>query len=168
MDEPARALTILYRTIAVADAHRQGVNADAMAHMHLYRTCALYALGRGAEAASSLALANRVTTVSSAVYLRFCIGDDAGARQEMLRALADDRRRDQAIAALQKPTSPPMKSRYAEQTQKKWEALSKDPRILTELAKYGRLLPFRLNEEAQFAPEPKAREPEHQSPNPVT
>jgi len=86
----------------------------------------------------------------------------------MLRALADDSKRDDAIAVLQKPGTPPLKSAYDEQMEKRWNALRTDPRILAELAKYGRLLPFTLNEAAQFAPEPKVPESKTSNPGPVT
>jgi len=168
MGEPQRALGLLDRTIAEAERHRDGINADAFVQMHLYRTCALHALGRDSEAAGSLALAATTTTVENSVQLRLCIGDDAGAREAMLRALADDSKRDDAIAVLQKPGTPPLKSAYDEQMEKRWNALRTDPRILAELAKYGRLLPFTLNEAAQFAPEPKVPESKTSNPGPVT
>lgn len=168
MGEPKRALDLLDRAIAEAEKHREAVNADAFVLMHLYRTCTLHALGRDVDAAASLALAATTTSVSSSVYLRLCIGDDAGAREAVLRALNDESTRDDAISELQKRSAPPLKSSYDEQIEKRRDALRSDRRILAELAKYGRQLPFTLNEAAQFAPAPKVHEAKPQAAGPIT
>jgi tetratricopeptide (TPR) repeat protein len=156
MGEPKQALALMDRTIAEAGRHGD-VNTDAIVQMHGVRVCALYALGRGSEAAISLATAEATTDAEVAVNLRLCIGEPAAARRILLQALADDNQRDQVIALLQRRSHPPLKSAYENKLEGQWDALRADPQILAALAPYGRILPFAVNEAAQFGP---SREPQ--------
>lgn len=152
MGEPKRALDLMDRTIAEAERNRQSVNSDALIGMHLERTCILHELGRDKDAGSSLAIATGMGDTESSVKLRLCIGDISAARDALVRALNDESHRDAAIALLQRDGTPLPKSAFELRLRKQWDALRSDPEVLAELTKYGRILPFTLNEAAQFAP----------------
>ena len=167
MGEPKRALDLIDRTIAEARRTPQSVNSDAIIGMHLERTCILYELGRGSEAGSSMAIASGSGDTETAVKLRLCIGDMNAARDALIRALGDDSHRDSAISLLQRDGTPLSKSPFELRLRKQWDTLRSDPKVLAELAKYGRVLPFTVGEGAHLAP-PPAKPDEKRAPVPVT
>jgi tetratricopeptide (TPR) repeat protein len=168
MGEPTRALDLIDRTIAEANRKPESINPDAVVGMHRVRTCILHELGRSAEAGTSLVIAAEDGDTQSAVELRLCIGDLAGAREALLRALADESHRDAAIALLQRDGTPLPKSAFELRLRKGWDNLRADRKLLAELAKYGRVLPFTLNEAARFAVKPNAPGTEPAPITPVT
>lgn len=99
-----------------------------------------------------MAIASGTGDTESAVKLRLCIGDMNAARDVLIRALADDSHRDGAIALLQPDGAPLSKSPFELRLRKQWDRLRSDPKVLAELSKYGRILPFTVNEAAHFAP----------------
>ncbi|HWJ39005.1 MAG TPA: hypothetical protein VNR86_09640 [Sphingomicrobium sp.] len=168
MGEPKRALDLIDRTIAEAQRTPQSINSDAIIGMHLARTCILHELGRGSEAGSSMAIASGTGDTESAVKLRLCIGDMNAARDVLIRALADDSHRDGAIALLQPDGAPLSKSPFELRLRNQWDRLRSDPKVLAELSKYGRILPFTVNEAAHFAPATGKGREKPAPPAPVT
>jgi tetratricopeptide (TPR) repeat protein len=142
---PADALP--YLDIALAEGHRVGVNHDAVAAMHYYRACALHQLGRAADASFSVAAALSMTSAANAALLHLCMGNDKAARQALLDGFKNPIERDSAIAFFQL-SEPALPSEYSRQSRLRAHALKHDPALRAELEKYGRILPFRIDEGA--------------------
>lgn len=135
---------------AIADARRwKGqVNADALATMHHYRACMLHKMGRGGDAALSRAMALRVLGPAAVAGLYLCLDQPEYARQALIAALEQEDLRDEVIGFVQKSSSQPMQSDYGRWLHDRYEALRSDPKLIAEVLKYGRILPFSLSEGA--------------------
>jgi tetratricopeptide (TPR) repeat protein len=133
---------------AIAEGRRWEVNPDALASMHHFRACILHELGRDAEAAVSMAVALAVEFPPEAASLHLCMGNDQAARRILIDALADPASRKGVIDFVQKQPKVPMPSEFARRLDSRFEALKADRLLLAEVAKYGRVLPFRANEGA--------------------
>ena len=142
---PADALR--YLDIAIAEGTRGGVNHDAVAAMHHHRVCALHQLGRGADASFSVAAALSTRSATSAASLHLCMGNDKAARQALLDGFKNPVDRDGVIAFFQH-SGPALPSEYSRQSRLRADALKADPVLRAELEKYGRVLPFRIDEGA--------------------
>jgi tetratricopeptide (TPR) repeat protein len=147
---------------SLTDARKWGpeVSAGALAAMHHERACMLHDLGRDPEAAASVAQALAVQTGSAAAMLHLCMGDPAAARQGLLDALGNESTRDDVVGFVQPSDERPFPSPYGLKQRAASEALRSDPQVLSAVAKYGRVLPWRLNEavrEARTIPTVSAR-----------
>lgn len=146
-DRPADALVQLDLALADAVKRRTEVNSGALAAMHSYRACALHELGRPSEAAGSIAAAISQGPVHAAeTYV--CLGDLATARQSLLSALKLVAERESAIRYLQVSEPRTGSGKYSRKIHARSEALKKDPALLAELSKYGRVLTNRLSDGA--------------------
>ncbi|MFL6760221.1 hypothetical protein [Sphingomonas sp.] len=154
-DRPNDAVKLMDQAIERTRKWGDVINSDATATMHLYRACALHRLGRDADAAISTAAAMTLADVDSIVSLELCLGKEDAARGILVKALAAEENRTAAIGMLQMQASPPCKSGYCADMRQRWTQLQSDPQVLSELRKYGRVLPFKVNEAAQFGGRPK-------------
>lgn len=150
-DKPDQAVAVMDQAIEKAKKWGAQVNSDAVSEMHLYRACALHRLGRDADAAVSVAAAMQLADVGSLVDLYLCLGREDAARSTIIKAFAQEDSRSSAIRMLQVPSKAPCKSNYCAEMLERWTRLRADPQILAELRKYGRVMPFRLNEAAHFS-----------------
>lgn len=144
----AEALAVMDTAIADAARWQGQVNGDALAAMHRYRACMLHKLGKGDEAAVSRAIAADLLGPSSRAELFLCLDQIEAARSVLIKALADEKSRDSVIAFVQKSDVPPMQSDYGRAIEERHAALRSDPKLLAEVAKYGRVLPFTLSQGA--------------------
>lgn len=149
-DRADEAVKLMDRAIESAKQWGDAINADATAVMHLYRACALHRLGRDADAATSTAAAMTLHDVGNILNLELCLGKEDAARVFLIKAMAAEETRNAAIGELQMSANPPCKSSYCTDMWRRWAKLQADPRVQSELRKYGRVLPFRVNEAAQF------------------
>lgn len=140
---PGEALTKMNLAIGDASKWGTGVNRDALGAMHRNRACALFELGRGSEAGLSSGMAINVGPTSAAA-LHLCSGNMAAARHALLEGLKSETERESVIGFAQLSEDRPHAGPYARKIQARREALKKDPKLRSEIAKYGRVLPFRL------------------------
>ena len=135
---------------AIADARKWGpqVNADALAAMHHYRACALHELGRDAEAEVSMAIAAAGESADDIALMQLCLENSGEARSALLRGLQDESQRDAVLAFVQPNDDRISDSSYARKLHQRVVRLRNDPALLKALAKFGRVLPFRLNQSA--------------------
>jgi hypothetical protein len=132
----------------IAEATRLQVNPDALSLMHQVRACILHQMGRDKEAieARVSGLGGALPADAARAYL--CTGDVAGARQALLDGLSDEERRSNVIGFVQ-PMSPlRIPGEYSAKQDAMLDQLHSDPEIIAEVQKYGRILPFRMNEAA--------------------
>jgi tetratricopeptide (TPR) repeat protein len=133
----------------VADAAKWGgeVNHGALAAMHLYRACALAALGRSAEDVTSSATVAARRSVDPSAYIRLliCKNDLPAARKVMSDALADDELRNEVLPMFRPPAEKPYDSDYARTIAARFEKLRQDPSLRAAAAKHSRLLTEPLN-----------------------
>lgn len=92
-----------------------------------------------------------LSTVDNIVTLNLCLGNEAGARNALIAGLAKEASRSSAIAILQPPSHPPCKSVYCTDMERLRADLRSDPAVISELRKYGRILPFKVNATAKFS-----------------
>lgn len=147
--KPAEALAMMDETIATARQAEGGVNPDALAAMYSYRACMLHALGRKLDPMNQLALSSPALDPDGKVSAALCQDDLPAARAALISALANEETRVQAIALLQPPSVPPYDSDYCRRSEKRWEALRHDPAALQALERYGRVMPYAVNEAAK-------------------
>lgn len=135
---------------AIADARKWGaeVNSDALAAMHHFRACALHGLGRDSEAGISIALAQAVETPAAVAGLHLCMDNLKAARQALIDGLKTESQRESVIAFVQKSDDRVAPSAYSRKMRARSESLRGDASVLAEVAKYGRVLPYRLNDGA--------------------
>lgn len=139
---------------SLADARKWGpeVGAGALAAMHHERACMLHELGRDAEAGASVVQALAVQTGSAAAMLHLCMGDPAAAKRDLLDALQSEATRDDVVGFVQLSDERPYPTPYAMRQRAAADALRSDPDVLSAIAKYGRVLPWRLNEAVREMP----------------
>ena len=144
---------------AIADAGRHGgeVSAGALASMHHYRACALHQLDRDAEAIRSMELALQQSAVVLAAALHLCFERPDAARDLLIEALGREAARDAVIAFVQPVTETPIQSEYGRTMAARYQALRNDPRLLAEVSRYGRVLPYPAS--AGAPPEAPAESP---------
>jgi tetratricopeptide (TPR) repeat protein len=133
---------------AIHLAGKWQVNPDAIAAMHHYRACILHELGRGNEAGVSIAIAASVEFPSSVAHLHLCTGNAGAARRVLEEALKSDSSRGNVLMWAQKSTYRPMPSDWDRKMLAKIEELRADPSLRKEVEKFGRTLPYALNEGA--------------------
>jgi tetratricopeptide (TPR) repeat protein len=152
---PADALALMDRWLEDAKRWGGGVNFDAINTMQLERTCALHQLGRDSDTGTSIAAAVSGGDPDTLVTLDLCLGDIPAARNAVIQALRTEGARGSAIMLMQKPISTRCKSKYCDELDRRFSQLRSDPTLLTELQKYGRVMPFALNEAATALSQPK-------------
>jgi tetratricopeptide (TPR) repeat protein len=135
---------------AIADARGRGaeVNADALATMHHYRACMLHELGRTEEALASAAAATMPLRPENTATMHLCMDNMPAARKVLIEALSNEANRDNVLAFVQKVEERPVKSDYGRKMSARTSALQKDPELLSQVGKYGRILPYTLKEGA--------------------
>jgi tetratricopeptide (TPR) repeat protein len=128
---------------AIADAGKWGgeVNRGAQAAMHLYRACALAALGRTAEDVTSTMTVAARRGVDPTAYARLlvCKNDLPAARKIILGALANEEMRDEVLPLLRPRGDKPYDSEYARTMAARAEQLRLDPALQRAAARYARL-----------------------------
>jgi tetratricopeptide (TPR) repeat protein len=134
----------------IADARSWGpeVNNDALAAMHHARACMLHELGRDSEEGVSVAAARSVEQPASIAMLHLCMGDSAAAKRVLLEGLKVESTRDGVIGFVQIPDDAEPAGNYARKMMALTEALRRDPNVLREVGKYGRVLPWAANASA--------------------
>jgi tetratricopeptide (TPR) repeat protein len=134
----------------IEDARRRGaeVNSDALGVMHQYRGCMLHELGRDGETALPVALASGSLRPSSRAWMYLCVGKPEAARNILIEALGQPDFRDEAIGFVQKTAESPIQSPYGLKMAARVSALQRDPTLLAEIHKHGRVLPYSLREGA--------------------
>ena len=149
---PAEALALMDRSIEDAKKWGGGVNFDAINTMQLERACALHQLGRDGDTGTSIAAAVSGGDPDTIVTLDLCLGDVAAARNTVIQAFRTESARSSAIMLMQKPISTRCRSKYCDDLEVRFSQLRSDPALLNELKKYGRIMPFALNEAATVSP----------------
>ena len=144
----ADALKAVDAAIAEARARGTDVNADATATMYLYRACILHKLNRDAEARISARSALPGLRTGAAAYLHLCLDDERAAKQVLIAALSDPVRRDDVLLYVQRSDAAPPQSEFGRMMQNKVDTLRSDPALLSEVGKYGRILPYGLSDSA--------------------
>ena len=129
-------------------ARKLQVNPDAIATMHHYRACMLHQLGRDSEAGVSLAITASVEFPVEAADVYLCVGNREAALRALIDGLEDENTRDGVLGFVQKTSDRPLASDYGRESEARYADLRRDPALLAEVAKYGRLLPFGANEGA--------------------
>ena len=76
------------------------------------------------------------------------MGNHDAARDVLIAALKDEDTRDEVIEFVQKSEDRPVQSEYGRKMNDRYVALRADPMLITEVRKYGRLLPYALNDGA--------------------
>lgn len=139
---PKAALTLMDQSLAQSRRWGPQVNSSAIAAMHHYRACILHQLGRDTEAGVSalIALANESPAAAASMYV--CLDDMAAAKLALIAGLQSEQFRQGIIRLVQLPDSEPLPSPYAKRIRAGIDALRRDPQILNEIAKYGRVLPW--------------------------
>jgi tetratricopeptide (TPR) repeat protein len=139
---PAESAAALDRVIAEAEGYGGQVSAHALATMHLHRACALHEAGRDHATIQSAANVLGLGDPLLAVSLHLCFDRLDAARAALLRALEDETKRIAAIQYMQPSDAPPMQSAYGRMMAARGEALRRDPVLLREVARHGRVLPY--------------------------
>ena len=133
----------------IADAAKWGgeVNHGAVAAMHLYRACALAALGRNSEDVTSSGMVAARQSVDPFAYMRLliCKNDLPAARKVIRDALADDELRNEVLPMFRPPAEKPYDSDYARTIAARFEQVRQDPSLRAAAAKHSRLLTEPLN-----------------------
>ncbi|HEY7005221.1 MAG TPA: hypothetical protein VH392_01940, partial [Sphingomicrobium sp.] len=146
--------------VSLADARKWGPEASeqAFAGMQHQRACVLHELGRDPEAAASVAQALAVERGSAAALLHLCIGDRAAAKEALLDALRNESTRDDVLEFMQAPGDAPWPSEYGRRERASIDDLRSDLDLREAVERYGRVLPWRVNEaENQIPPVVSAR-----------
>ena len=146
--QAAKAEQVIDRVIA--DARRRGnqVNLDALSAMHQVRACALREVGRPGNAATSVARALAAATPNAAATLHICMGDIPAARLALLAGLKDETRRLNVLQFMQPSADDQPPSDYSKRLVQGSRELRSDPTLIAEAEKYGRILPYALEETA--------------------
>ena len=152
---PADALALMDRWLEDAKKWGGGVNFDAINTMQLERTCALHQLGRDSDTGTSIVAAVSGGDPVTIVTLDLCLGDMAAARNAVIQGFRTEGVRGSTIMLMQKPISTRCKSKYCDEQERRFSQLRSDPTLLNELQKYGRVVPFALNEAATLSPQLK-------------
>lgn len=130
------------------------VSNAAVSGMRYVRACALHQLGRDSEAAPSIISVKVQGDPERIIELNRCLGDTHGAVTVLILALQRQETRSDAIDWLQKDANPPCKSVFCERMQAAMMELRSDPSVASTLQKYGRILPYAINEGASFRVDP--------------
>jgi tetratricopeptide (TPR) repeat protein len=138
----AEAAEALDRVIENAEGYAGQVSVQAIATMHLYRACALHELGRDHAAVQSAANVLGSGDPLLAVTLHLCFDRHDAARAALIGALQEEASRTSVIHFLQPFDAPPMQSPYGRTMEARTEALRRDPLLLREVARFGRILPY--------------------------
>ncbi|SMF64155.1 hypothetical protein SAMN06295910_1169 [Allosphingosinicella indica] len=130
------------RTIVEALRRREEVGAGALAAMALHRACILQKLGETEEALKARDIIGPSRRVMIA-DLMLCLDRPNDARDALIMALEDPAQRASAINFVQPGDFSPNDG-MAGRTIRARQALARDPALLREVAKYGRVLDFEL------------------------
>jgi tetratricopeptide (TPR) repeat protein len=142
----AEALQLMDK--AIADARRWDVNRDAFAGMHHARACMLYQLGRGDEAAPSIAIASSAQFAGELAGLHLCTGNREAAKRVLLEAMKSPSGRENVIAFMQKRDAEPFPAEYSRKLRAQIIELTADPQLRAVVLVHGRILDFSEREGA--------------------
>jgi tetratricopeptide (TPR) repeat protein len=127
---------------AVGFAQEWKVNPDAIATMHLYRACALHELGRDRETAYPVRMAALMTFPAELAWLHLCTSDRDSALRVLLEGLKHESTRQNVLEFAQAETSRPRDSDYSRKMREKTDELRRDPQLIVQVEKYGRIMPY--------------------------
>jgi hypothetical protein len=96
----------------------------------------------------SIAIAASVEFPPSVAHLHLCTGNTGAARRVLEEALKSESSRGGVLMWAQKSTYRPMPSDWDRKMLAKIEELRADPKLRKEVEKFGRILPYALNEGA--------------------
>jgi tetratricopeptide (TPR) repeat protein len=135
---------------AIAEALKRGaeINTNALASMHQIRACILAELGRPREASTAAAIAATFQTPDRTAHMQLCIGNQVGAKKTLLSALEDSAKRQHALELMQMPGIELPPGDYGDRLRARYAHLKADPNLLSAVARYGRILPYRTGEAA--------------------
>lgn len=135
---------------AIADARKwgPGVNTDALALMYHYKACMLHELGRDSEGGVFIAAASFVESPANVAHLHLCVGKPDRALKALMNGLKHEAKRESVIAFVQMPDERFDQSDYGRAMRARFDALRSNPRLHSEVARYGRVLPYSLNDGA--------------------
>lgn len=139
------ALAKLDLVIADAVTRTPEVDSHALAGMRLQRACMLAELGRLDEAAAiapTILATGKPTTIAN-FYL--CLDDRDRARSALIAGLANLSTRDEVLAFVQESEDRSIPTEYGRRKRARFEALRADPQLVSEVGKYGRILPWTLS-----------------------
>lgn len=142
------ALELMDQTIAQARKWQGEVNSNALVIMHHYRACMLHQLGRVSEAGLSVAIALSGSRPEARARLHLCLDQPDRARQVMLDALTKEGTRNDVLSFMQPIPDNPVDSDFGRKTARNAETLRRDPKLVAEAAKHGRVLTFSLEDGA--------------------
>lgn len=117
------------------------VNGDALANSKIVEGCALYKLGRKAEAAD-VALMVYGAPASHQASLYFCMGQPEALKKLYLRDIRDENRRDVIIMALQPDISSWPKGSIKADLRAQERTFKMDADLVKAIERYGRILPY--------------------------
>jgi tetratricopeptide (TPR) repeat protein len=142
---PAEALASIEQSLQQARRHGEAVNVSALVSMHNVRACALHGLGRGADAADSIAYvtAHQGGHLATYISLLACLGRKDDARNFLITALADDGQRSAALFFVQPNTFVP-RTDYQVSLDRFRRGLITDLEVIATAKRYGRILAFPL------------------------
>lgn len=145
----AEAVEVVDRAFALLPKHRLSADQPGFLGMQTVRVCALHRLGMDERAlpAVQLIASKWQTSPSASLTMLQCLGRTEDARRLLMALLADEQGRDLALRFMQRRLEPESLP-HALLLRPVADSLRSDPALLTEVAKYGRVLPFPLNEAA--------------------
>jgi tetratricopeptide (TPR) repeat protein len=142
------AVTDLRNALADPGVANGEVSTNSATSIHFYLACALHALGRSNEALASVAMVRGHGSVQSQANLLLCQDRDDEALTYLLRSLEDEHQRDNVIGYAQLENEPPFPGERNRLLRERRLALARNPALIDEVEKYGRILTYRFGEGA--------------------